>query len=156
MTASPVVSNSSPIIALQQIGQLDLLERLYTRLVIPPVVAFEVSPSVELPAWIDQRPLVQTTGSNLLRASLGPGESEAIGLALEVGSRWIILDDRPARRLAQALSIPVIGTPGILLAGKRRGLVDHLRPHLDALIEHGFFIAPGLFDRVIRDAGEAP
>jgi len=155
MTDSPVVSNSSPLIALQQIGQLDLLEGLFSRLMIPPAVAREVTPSVHLPEWIDQCSLSQPMGSDVLQASLGPGESEAISLALEVGSGWLILDDRPARRLALALSLDVIGTLGILLAAKRRGAVSVVRPHLEALVEHGFFISPDLFDRVLRSASEA-
>lgn len=35
---------------------------------------------------------------------------------MELQARWIILDDRAARRLAQSLGLPVIGTLGLLLA----------------------------------------
>ena len=54
----------------------------------------------------------------MLRASLGPGESEAISLALEAHADLLIVDDRPARRLAQALGTPIIGTLGVLFAAK--------------------------------------
>jgi predicted nucleic acid-binding protein len=85
---------------------------------------------------------------------LGPGESEAISLALEIGAQWVILDERPARRLAQALGLPVIGTLGVLLASKRRGLLPAVRPCVDALVNFGFHISPGLYDLVLADAGE--
>jgi uncharacterized protein len=83
MTALPVISNSSPLIALEQIGQLDLLHVLFSTVLIPPAVAREVAPTVTLPAWITERAPTQPVASQIPRASLGPGESEVISLALE-------------------------------------------------------------------------
>ncbi len=80
----------------------------------------------------------QAIGPRILRASLGAGESEAIRLALEMKARLLILDDRPTRRLAQALGLPIIGTMGILLAAKQRNFITAIRPNLDALLQHDF------------------
>jgi uncharacterized protein len=91
----------------------------------------------------------------ILRTALGPGESEAISLALEIGAQWVILEERPARRLAQALGLPVIGMLGILLASKRRGFLPTVRPCVGALMNCGFHISPGLYDLVLADAGES-
>ena len=127
MTRLPVVSNSSSIIALNRIGQLKLLSELFGQLTVPPAVVREVAP-IRLPEWVVVQPLIQPIGSQVLRAALGDGESEAISLPVERKARWIILDDRAARRLAQRLSLPVIGTLGLLLAAKRRGLLSRIRP----------------------------
>lgn len=150
-----VVSNSSPLIALAQIDQLDLLQALFVSLLVPPAVVRETVPTVTLPTWVTERALTQPIGALMLSSSLGPGESEVISLGLEIGAQWVILDDRPARRLAQSLGLPVIGTLGVLLAAKRRGLLDALRPELDGLIKFGFFIAPDLYEQILADAGEA-
>jgi predicted nucleic acid-binding protein len=155
MTDPAVVSDSSALIALDQIGHLDLLRQLFSQIVIPPAVVRETAVSVVIPAWIMERALSQPIGPRILGASLGSGESEAISLALEVTVRWVILDDRPARRLAQSLGLPVIGTLGILLAAKRKGLLPAVQPCLDALVDHRFHIAPTLFDRILADAGES-
>ncbi|MCU0240843.1 MAG: hypothetical protein MUF51_00310, partial [Vicinamibacteria bacterium] len=77
---SVVVCDASPLIALTQISQLSLLKQLFSALVVPSAVAREVAPSLERPAWINERLLAQPISSQVLRASLGPGESEAIGL----------------------------------------------------------------------------
>ena len=154
MSPLPIVSNSSPLIALTQIRHLDLLERLFTTVLVPTAVTREAV-SVVLPVWIVERSLSQPIGSRILRASLGPGESEAISLALEVGAQWVILDDRPARRLAEVLGLPVIGTLGVLLASKRRGFLSAVRPCLDDLVNSGFRIAPDLYERIVTDAGES-
>ena len=156
MTAGPVVCNSSPLIALEQIGQLDILTRLFGSILVPPAVIRETAPPMILPGWIKEQALAQPIGGQILRASLGPGERESISLALEIGAAWVILDDRPARRLAQALGLPVIGTLGILLAGKRRGFLAAVKPCVDALAQHGFHIAPDLYKRILADAGESP
>ena len=120
----------------------------------PPAVVREVGATTRLPTWIEQRDLTQVVGPRILSASLGAGESEAISLALEVQARLLILDDRPARRLAQALHLPPIGTVGILLAAKRQNVVPVLRPSLDALVQHDFRIGQRLYEQVLRDAGE--
>jgi predicted nucleic acid-binding protein len=57
MTVPPVVSNSSAIIALEQIGRLALLQLLFAELLIPPAVRQETASSVTLPVWIVERPL---------------------------------------------------------------------------------------------------
>lgn len=68
----PVVSNAGPLIALEQIGHLALLERLISSLLVPPAVVLETAPTVTLPSWISERPLTQPIGPQILRASLGP------------------------------------------------------------------------------------
>ena len=156
MTPTPVVSNASPLIALEQIDHLELLQHLFGTVLVPPAVAYEVAPTVTLPAWIEQRELAQPVGPRILGASLGPGESEAIALALETEARLVILDERPARRLAQALHLPTMGTLGILLAAKRRQLLVSIRPHLDTLLQYDFRIASRLYDDVLSAAGEDP
>ena len=91
----PVVSNSSPLIALEQIGQLVLLQSLFTEIVIPNQVAFEIVASVQPRPWI--RRLLLAVMPAVQRPTLGPGEREAICLAIEVKAGAILLDDDPAR-----------------------------------------------------------
>jgi predicted nucleic acid-binding protein len=156
MSHSPVVSNSSPLIALAQIGHLDLLHQIFANILVPPAVVLEVTPPLTLPSWIAQQPLAQPMGARVLAASLGSGEREAICLALESSAQWLILDDRPARRLATVLGLPIIGTIGVLMAAKRHALLGAVRPCLDALIQHGFYVSPTLYEQALQQAGEAP
>jgi uncharacterized protein len=154
VTAAIVVCNSSPLIAFSRINELHLLEQLFGSVSIPPAVSREISPPLSLPPWIVECPLTQSVGPQILNASLGMGESEAISLALENGAAWVILDDRPARRLAIALRLQLIGTLGILLAGKRRGFLATIKPHIEQLTAQGFYIAPRLQERVLTAANE--
>src|SRR5213593_4715391 len=51
----PIVSNSSPLIALAQIERLDLLHALFGEIFIPDAVAIEIAPTVQTRSWIRQR-----------------------------------------------------------------------------------------------------
>lgn len=89
------------------------------------------------------------------RRRLGDGELEAIALALGLNADQIILDDLPARRLAEASGLNVIGTLGLLLGARRAGLIDRIRPELDRLLKTSFFLSPELYNELLRSAGEA-
>src|SRR5262249_17790644 len=126
---------------------------LFGSVLVPPAVIQEVVPPMILPSWIKEQSLV---GPQTLHAALGPGEQEAILLALQLTATWVVLDDRLARRLAHGLGLGVIGTLGVLLAGKRRGFLPAVKPCLDALTQQGFHIAGNLYKRILADAGESP
>jgi predicted nucleic acid-binding protein len=91
----------------------------------------------------------------VLRARLGAGESEAISLALELGVEQLLVDERGARRLAQAVGLSVIGTLGGLLAAKRKGMIAAVGPPVQDLLGRGFWIAPDLVRRALAAASEA-
>jgi len=59
---------------------------------------------------------------------------------LELRAERLILDEQPARRLANSLGLRVIGTAGLLLAAKERGLLARNKPELDRLLEVRFFM----------------
>lgn len=149
------VSNSSPLIALAAIERLDLLPALFTSILIPPAVAHEIQRSVPVaPTWLQVRPLEAVLPPIVLRRSLADGERQAIALAVETRADAIVLDDLPARRIAQAAALNVIGTLGVLLAAKRVGLISSVRPELDNLVRTSFFLSSQLRDELLRAAGE--
>jgi predicted nucleic acid-binding protein len=150
----PVVSNSSPLIALEQIRQLDLLQSLFGEILIPGQVAAETVASVQPRSWIRQQSLSLPVIPAVHRPTLGPGEREAICLAIEVKAGAILLDDDPARKLATELGLRVIGTAGVLVLAKERQLISAVRPCLDALIENRFFLARVVHDLILKRVGE--
>ena len=150
-----VVSNSSPLIALARIQRLDLVPGIFESVLIPPAVAREIAPSIPvLSTWLRIQAPSVLPPAPLLRRRLGAGERQALALAIELRADWIILDDLPARRSAQAAGLNVIGTLGMLVAAKRAGLLQSIRPELDALVRTSFFLSPQLYDELLRLAGE--
>jgi predicted nucleic acid-binding protein len=123
---------------------------------IPPAVAVAIAPSIPMhPSWPRLRQLAEARPAVVVRRTLGAGETEALALALEVRPDRLILDDLAARRIADRLRLPIIGTLGILLAAKRRGLVAAIRPLLDRFVIESFFISAELLQALLASAGEA-
>ena len=150
------VSNSSPLIALSSIERLNLLQALFESVLIPPAVAHEISRSIPIaPAWLRMQTLKAVLPTMVLRRTLADGEREAIALAVELHADRIILDDLPARKIAQAIGLNAVGTLGVLLGAKQVGLLSQIRPELDKLVKHSFFLSPQLYQELLRAADEA-
>jgi predicted nucleic acid-binding protein len=152
MPRGATVSNTSCLIVLETIGRLDLLERIYQSLLIPPAVANEWG--TPCPAWISVRALQNQSLVQALRLQLGPGEAEAIALSVDLGVGRIILDDQRARRIAAQMSLPVTGTIGVVLRAKQLGLIPLVRPILDDLRAAGFWLSDALLQQSLQLAGE--
>ena len=151
MTA--VVADTSPLVALHQISLMRILPALFGVILIPPAVAQEAI-SVNLESWIEIRQLQQEIPAAVIHADVDLGESEAISLALEVHASQLIVDDLQARRLATSLGLSIIGTTGLLLAAKQKGLITAVREPLNKLLELGFHLHPNLYRDTIVKAGE--
>ncbi len=163
--APTVVSNTSPIINLAAIGELDLLRELYGTLTIPDAVYDEIvvrgrgqpgADEVQQFSWfvrqsVSNRALVvQLKGSGL-----DVGEAEAIVMAVEANAPLLLMDEKLGRAAAMRVGIRVIGLLGVLIEAKSRGHIAAVRPLLDALrAGPGFYIAPALYSQVLQQAGE--
>ncbi len=153
-----VVSNSTPLIHLSAMGRLDLLPQLFDEIVIANEVYEEVvlkgqdrpaASEVQAAKWIQRRAINNRLACAILQHSLDLGESATIVLAIELAADLTILDDRLARNQAQALSIKITGTVGILLMAAEQGIV-HFQQALDALLATGFRLSAVEYQRVIN------
>jgi len=89
-------------------------------------------------------------------ATLDPGESEALALALELETLAILSDEAAGRKMARRLGLFPIGVLGTLVKAKQRGLISVVGPLIDRLkSELGFFISKPLRDEILRNAGES-
>ena len=86
---------------------------------------------------------------------LGKGESAVISGAYQDRDWEIVVDVGAARKCAQAMEIKYLGTVGIILRAKRQGIITETSPLLQALLTHGFRIAPIILMKAIELAGEA-
>jgi len=158
----PVISNTGPLIALANIGQLELLHRLFNTIIIPPAVRAEVLNEPALTAvqtaisknWISEQHPSDTGAIRLLNEALDLGESEAIALAQQTAPQWIILDDLAARHVAEAMGLPVIGTLGVLLQAKEAGHITEIKLLLDKLRDQSLYLSETLYLHILQSAGE--
>ena len=159
-----VVSDSSPLIALSDLGRLDLLGEIYGDIIIPEAVWAETviagreqtgRSSLLQASWISH---VKVQNSGLVRSlsqKLDLGESEAIVLAIELDADFLLIDERLGRKMAARFAIKTTGVVGILLAAKSKGLLDAIKPDLDRLrSELNFWLSDSLYLRALRLADE--
>lgn len=104
---------------------------------------------VQSATWIKRRAIDNRLACTILQNSLGAGESATIVLALELDADLTILDDRLARLQAQARSIKITGTVGLLLMAAERNIV-HFQQALDNLLATGFRLSAVEYQRVIN------
>ncbi len=157
-----VICNTSPLQYLHQAGSLELLPALAGQVYVPEAVVAELRegqrrnvllPTLEELSWLTVRPVRDRTLLPLV-TNLGNGEKEVLALGLETEDALLILDDRDARRYAQALELEIIGTLGLLLRAKERGILDAVRPVLDRLQALGFRLNARTRQMVLKRASE--
>jgi predicted nucleic acid-binding protein len=158
-----VVSDASPIRALHFLGLLPILGELYGYVVVPTAVEEELlSPrtqfdSVDLSEYDFIRihtPSDQRQVKAFLQ-TLHRGESEALALALELQADLLLIDELAGRKIARDNGVRPLGTLGVLLEAKSKGLVPKVGPLMDRLIgELGFFVAAALRQQILELAGE--
>ncbi len=127
-----VVADTSPLNYLVLLGCPDILPELYGRVLIPPAVLRELQhPNTpgEVRAWISNPPSwLEVTSVEFIDSTLsgdpGPGECEAISLALERSADAILIDDAAGRSEAKRRNLIVNGTLFVVLEAALRGRLD--------------------------------
>lgn len=163
MSINRVIINSSPLIVLFKSQQAELLPQLFAQILVPSGVFEEVTQAGEddaasrqLPrvSWI-QRVEITTIAPEVAAWDLGRGESQVLSLALKtLANSAAIVDDRAARRCGQVLGITTIGTGGILIRAKRRGLIKSVSEGIEALRDAGLWLSDNVVNLLKQQAGE--
>ena len=159
-----IISDTSVISSLIQIGHLDILRELFQEILIPKAVedellkleSFEINLSQFKEAdWVKiKNPTNRSIEANLL-STLDKGESAAIALALETNIDYLAIDERAGRQVAKSLGIPIIGLIGILIRSKDLGVIDEVKPILNKLIsEANFYISESFYHSILTQLGE--
>jgi uncharacterized protein len=141
-----------------------LLQILYGEILIPPAVQRELLAKVGPEAQrIDDalagflrvvsvpRPPAEV---DRLTRGLGAGEQQAIALALTAGG-LLLMDDQAGRKAARQLGIAVTGVVGVLVKAKQDGHLPLVRPVVEAIRRHGYWLSDALVETAARLAGES-
>ncbi len=149
------VVNASPLIALAQVNQLDLLRQLFDDVLIPHIVYEEATargthrPGATLiteTSWLQIRTPVTLPTIEPLLLGLDAGEAQVLLLAREEQPARVVIDERLGRRVALAMQLPLTGTIGILLASTQAELLTKQQA-IDItrqMVDQGIRISPSL------------
>ena len=152
-----VVSDTSPLTALLQVGRGELLPALFHEVVVPAAVRDELLRFHQsLPDYIGVRTIQDQHLAESLSDMLDVGEAQAIVLAQEIGADYLLMDEKRGRSIAKSRGIEVVGLLGALLLAKKAGHLDSVRDLMDELESRcGFFVSDSVRQIILQAAGEA-
>ncbi|MCF8373779.1 MAG: DUF3368 domain-containing protein [Bacteroidales bacterium] len=155
-----IVADSSALIALSICDSLDLLEKLFGKVIVSQTVYNECaveskSESEQLEQYLKNK--IEKVDSNQflnLPTNLGEGEISAMLLYKEQKADFLLIDDNRARVVAKLNNINIIGSIGVLLLAKHTKIILKVSPYLQRLEESNIFISRKLLNDVKKFADE--
>jgi len=156
-----VIADSSALVALSICQVLPQIESLFGQLCVPDSVYKEVTIKGKPEAKVLKRFLQTRVKSVNLEdysikntVNLGRGELEAIALYINLSAELLIIDDAKAKKAAYANGLEVMGSIGVLLLAKERGLIEEIKPMLDLLDASDIHLSSKVIAKALELSGE--
>jgi predicted nucleic acid-binding protein len=159
-----VIVNSTPLIALGRIDRIVLLRDVFGCIAVPQAVCEEICKKTDRaamllkskPEWIRVVSIRDERAKRWFPAALHDGEVEVMILAGEMGGVRVVIDDLPARRHAVRLfgKARVLGTLGVLIVAKKKGVIHAVAPLIDELRKAGIRYGEEAVQTALQMAGE--
>lgn len=147
-----IIADTSCLIIFDKIGQLTILQNTFPDLIVTKEVAQEFG---EVPDWIAVQDITDKKQYSKLLEGLGKGEASSITLALEFQDCLLIIDEKKGRNIAKDLDIEIIGSLGVLVKAKEKGVIKSVKNILNIIEETNFRISEKIRKKVLEKAGES-
>jgi predicted nucleic acid-binding protein len=165
ISPSPAIADTSALSALCRIGRLEILRWRFLPVIVPQAVRMELEAAGDraLTGMIDQAceaGWMRVADSSKVDWQapinrLGPGETAALALAVEMPEAVLLMDERRGRRAARMLGLTTTGVLGLLMWAKQAGHLDSLAQAIyDLRTKDSFFIDPELLRQALTAVGE--
>lgn len=161
-----VISDTTPIISLMKANRLDLLRKLYGKVLIPNAVYKELTENAtfakeaKIIKDIDYLTVVAVENEksvSVLRnvTGLDAGESEALIIYDEQKADLLLMDEHKGRSVAKQLNVRHIGTVGVLLLAYDKGMIqqDDVKDCLDTMLANNIRLDRKLCNVVMEHIG---
>lgn len=158
-----VVSDTTPLISLLKINRLDLLEKLFGKVLIPQAVFNELTVDERFQLEADQikqkqyivvRSVNNAESTNILKRATGldQEESEAIVLTDELKADLLLMDEAKGRSVSTQMGLKIMGTIGILMAAYEEHELssDEVRECIDGLQRAGRHIGQRHYQMILN------
>ncbi len=147
-----IISDTSCFIILTNIGELELLHKVYGQILTTPEIVAEFGE--QLPEWVEIAEVKDKYRQTILELHIDRGESSAIALALETPNSVVILDDYKARKIAEHLGITFTGTIGVIIKAKLNETIPSVKPLLEKIKQTDFRLSAEIETQALREADE--
>ena len=143
-----VISDTSTLIILHKIKELNILKQVYGALITTPEIAQEFGE--KLPDWITLQSVTDQKYQRFLETQVDRGEASAIALAAELEDVTLLLDDLKARKLALKLKLKTTGALGVIHKAKQMSIIPKVKPLIDKLLLTNFRISNNIIDEILK------
>lgn len=158
-TAKTIVTNTTPLIALTAAtGNLDVLQHLYARVIVPYEVASEIRSGgqtcfgvdvFERSTWLEIK-TTPTVITPYLNNTLDRGEASVIQIALQEDIDLVAIDETAGRRVARLCGLSLTGSIGILLKASASGFPVSIPKAISKMQSHGIWLSRRVIDFALQ------
>ena len=154
-----VIADSGPIFSLALVDKLNILDVLFDEIKIPQAVWNEITLDDSVSCFdiivnYFKYKVEKITQFNELTFIMDYGESESITLYRELNANFLLVDDKKARRIAENLNITCIGTLGLLIAAKDKGIINELKPIFEEFLKNKRYYSLNLLNAILKENNE--
>ena len=151
-----MISNSSPLICLAKINQLELLKKLFQKIIITDevkkeVLVFEKSGYKEVEMAIEEKWIIIENPKNNLDLKLGVGENSIISLASEKKDS-LIIDDLKGIKISRSFNIPIFRTTDVIAMALDKNVINKKQAIslINMIMHNGYHISHYHYTKIIE------
>jgi len=154
-----VIADSGAIISLASIRKLEILNSIFDNVVIPLAVWEEIILDEgnihhhDIHSFFHDK-VQEIKGFNELTFIMDYGESESVILYRELNADFLLIDDKKARKIAENLGLNCIGTIGILINAKQKGIIQALKPLFEEFLRQKRCFSLDLLNKILEQHQE--
>lgn len=161
-----VIADSSPIISLLKIEQLNLLylvfkeviisQGVYDELVVVDKIGVAEIKKAQKAGWLIVEKISSKQIVGLIKYGISTPDGESIILAKQKKADFLLIDERAAREVAKSrlTKTKIMGVGGFLAYVKTKGYIPQVKTLLDQMKERGIWISESVYKEILKTAGE--
>jgi uncharacterized protein len=156
-----VVADASPLVALASCDCLEVLDKLFGQVKVSDAVYEEVTVhnklgSDRLKNYLQDKVVNADLASLVIQgSSLDKGELSSMVLYKKLQADYLLIDEKLGRRIAKLNNIKVIGSLGVLIEAKKKGLIPCIKPQIEILRTSTVYFSATLLDHALKMSNEA-
>jgi predicted nucleic acid-binding protein len=154
-----VIADTTSLISLILVDKLDLVEKSLGQYFIPEAVWNELLnysiPKFDIRKFPEiKNHVIKIRTKNYLHSIMDLGESEAVTLYNEMDADFLLTDDNKARQIAESIGVNCIGSIGLLIKSKEKGLLTELRNIFEIWVKSGRYFSKNFLNEILKKYNE--
>ncbi len=155
-----IVADASPLVALAICNCLEILDKLFGEVKVSRTVYEEVivrdKPGADILKDYLSGKIIDIDLSRFMidGNSLDKGELSSIALYKHLEADYLLIDEKAGRRIAKLNNIKIVGSLGVLIEAKQKGIVRSIKPHIETLSSSKIYFNSSLLAHALKINGD--